>query len=161
MSNFYTCMVNPEHEVWIRERDPPSTEARLAEAFMSARKGPRPGYFGREPRFTQPSKSYQSINQSMDQGWGLVPGGFKNRSALLFQLSPVKKKNRSQTQEVRCYNCNKLGPTQRFCPMLKSKPLLCPVPRPAAVPTRESRGRTTLVLVNGQKVKALLDSGCF
>ncbi|KAK7889409.1 hypothetical protein WMY93_024969 [Mugilogobius chulae] len=84
-------MVNPELEIWIRERDPDSAEeaARLAEAFLSARKGPRAGYFGREPRFTQP------------------------------------------------------------------------MPRPAAVPLMERRGRTTPVLVNGQKVEALLDSGCF
>ncbi|CAL9691326.1 unnamed protein product [Knipowitschia caucasica] len=84
-------MVNPELEVWIRERDPESAEeaARLAESFMAARKGPRAGYFGREPRFAQP------------------------------------------------------------------------IPRPATVPTLEKRGRTTPVLVNGHKVSALLDSGCF
>ncbi|KAK7891276.1 hypothetical protein WMY93_023239 [Mugilogobius chulae] len=84
-------MVNPELEVWIQECDPDSAEeaARLAEAFLSARKGPRAGYFGREPCFTQP------------------------------------------------------------------------MPRPAAVPPMEHRGHTTPVLVNDQKVKTLLDSGCF
>ncbi|XP_055020344.1 uncharacterized protein LOC129411972 [Boleophthalmus pectinirostris] len=153
-------MVSPELEVWIRERDPASAEeaARLAESFLSARKGPRASYFGREPRFTQPSKSYGG-----DQGCGPVSGGVKSRPSPPYQSRAAKKPpNRSQTQEVRCYNCNNLGHTQHFCPAQRSKPsLLCSVPRPATVLAMESRGCTTPVLVNGQKVKALLDSGCF
>lgn len=154
-------MVGPELEVWIRERDPSSAEeaARLAESFLSARKGTRAGYFGREPRFTQPSKSFGGDR------CGPVPGGniSKPSPSLQSRSGPAKKPfNRTQNQDVRCYNCNNLGHTQHFCPALKSKPsLLCSVPRPAAVPTIELRGCTTPVLVNGQKVEALLDSGCF
>lgn len=154
-------MVGPELEVWIRERDPDSAEAaaRLAEAFLSARKGTRAGYFGREPRYAQPSKSFGG------DGGGPVPGGNISKPSPPYQsrLGPAKRtSNRTQSQDVRCYNCNNLGHTQYFCPALKSKPsLLCAVPRPAAVPTLEGRGCTTSVLVNGHKVTALLDSGCF
>ncbi|KAK7915939.1 hypothetical protein WMY93_011700 [Mugilogobius chulae] len=44
-------MVNPELEIWIRERDPDSAEeaARLAEAFLSARKGPEPATLDGSP----------------------------------------------------------------------------------------------------------------
>lgn len=43
-------MVCPELEMWIRERDPHNAEeaARLAEAFLSARKRARAGDYGRE-----------------------------------------------------------------------------------------------------------------
>lgn len=153
-------MVGPELEVWIRERDPGSAEeaARLAESFLSARKGTRAGYFGREPRFAQPSKSFGGDR------CGPVLGGniSKPSPSVQSRLGPAKKTLNRPQQDVRCYNCNNLGHTQHFCPALKSAPsLLCSVPRQTVVPTIEKRGRTTSVLVNGQKVDALLDSGCF
>ncbi|XP_047230200.1 uncharacterized protein LOC124873536 [Girardinichthys multiradiatus] len=49
-------MVNPELEIWIRERDPKTAKeaAGLAEVFTSARKGSKSTYFGRETHYAQP-----------------------------------------------------------------------------------------------------------
>ncbi|KAK7929500.1 hypothetical protein WMY93_005895 [Mugilogobius chulae] len=152
-------MVTPELEVWIKEHDPDTAEeaARLAEVFMSARRGTRSSYFGREPRQPMPSKSFGG------DGSGPVQSRNSSRSAPPIQQSrPVKKHSRTPPQEVRCYNCNELGHTQHFCPALKSRhSLLCSVPRPATVQTGQRTGRTTAVLVNGHRAEALLDSGCF
>ncbi|KAK7880059.1 hypothetical protein WMY93_033267 [Mugilogobius chulae] len=56
-------MVTPELEVWIKEHDPDTAEeaARLAEVFMSARRGTRSSYFGREPRQPMPSNDIPTL----------------------------------------------------------------------------------------------------
>ncbi|XP_051794916.1 uncharacterized protein LOC127530951 [Acanthochromis polyacanthus] len=153
-------MVSPELEVWIRERAPrdAAEAARLAEAFLSARKRTRVGDFGQEPRFTKQSKSFGGDRR------GLGPGGYVDEPSPQVEPGPAKKCSnfKMRGQDLRCHNCNGLGHIQRFCPAQKVKPsLLCAVPRPVVSPSVEVKGCTTPVLVNGQKVEALLDSGCF
>ncbi|XP_032442308.1 uncharacterized protein LOC116734877 [Xiphophorus hellerii] len=154
-------MVNPELEIWIRERDPKTAKeaATLAEVFTSARKGSKSTYFGRETHYALSSKSTggeQGSGQSQTRN-------VSSSKQFPSQRPPNVKKSfpKSSVQDIRCYNCNGFGHTQHFCPTLKSKPsLLCSVPRPA-IEAVEKKVCTVSVLVNGQKEEALLDSGCF
>ncbi|XP_035993666.1 uncharacterized protein LOC118563362 [Fundulus heteroclitus] len=154
-------MVNPELEIWIRERDPKTAKeaATLAEVFTSARKGSKSTYFGRETHYAPSSKSTGG-----EQGSGQSQArNFSSSKQLPSQRPPNVKKSfhKSSAQDIRCYNCNGFGHTQHFCPALKSKPsLLCSVPRPA-IEAVQKKVCTVSVLVNGQKEEALLDSGCF
>nr|XP_023668359.1 uncharacterized protein LOC111844269 [Paramormyrops kingsleyae] len=153
-------MVNPELEIWIRERDPKTAKeaASLAEVFTSARKGSKSTYFSRETHYAQPSKSIGG-----EQGSGQVQARNFSSSRQFPSSRPHNVKNffKSSVQDVECYHCHNFGHIQQFCPALKSKPsLLCAVPRPAVEPVGK-KACTVPVLINGRKEEALLDSGCF
>lgn len=158
-------MMNPEMEIWIRERDPKSAEeaAQLAEVFLSARTGSHSSAFYSDSRFTGSSKSYGG-----DGG-----GQIQNRSHCNFR-KPFSKpgvsrpnKNRqsfsNSRPDTRCYLCNGLGHTQYTCPSSRhtTPSLLCTVPRPSQPLPVQKEVLTVPVLINGQREEALLDSGCF
>ncbi|XP_078793179.1 uncharacterized protein LOC144987743 [Oryzias latipes] len=153
-------MMNPEMEIWIRERDPQSAEeaSRLAEVFLSARSGRGRPNFGRDSYFSGRSKSYAG-----ERG-GQTHSRMHNSPR---QFSAKAKESRcsfsSSKQDVRCYQCNEIGHTQYTCPATRQNPpsLLCTVPRPSQPVQVQKEVVTVPVLINGQRKEALLDSGCF
>jgi len=102
-------MVNPELEVWIRERDPKSAEdaARLAEVFLSARSGSKRISFGRDSYFTERGKS----NGGEKSGQSQVRPHFRARQFSPSRLAS-KKSFSSARQDTRYYKCNAIDHTQ-------------------------------------------------
>lgn len=155
-------MVNPDLEVWIRERAPKSAEeaASLAEVFMSARTGTRRTTFGRDGFLTRRSKS-----DGGERGGGIAQSRNQpsTRQFTTSKFNPTKKLYSGTKSDVRCYQCNQIGHTQYTCPATtQSKPsLLCSVPRPTFSASVHEPVRTAPVLVNGQREVALLDTGSF
>ncbi|XP_023180303.1 uncharacterized protein LOC111605792 [Xiphophorus maculatus] len=154
-------MVNPDLEVWIRERAPTSAEeaASLAEVFLSARTGTRRAHFGRENFPTGRSKS-----DGGERGGALGQTRSYSATKSFSVAKPNPAKNYSSSRpDVRCFQCNRMGHTQYTCPAtIRSKPsLLCSVPRPPSPSPAPESAHTVPVLVNGQRETALLDTGSF
>ncbi|XP_041844148.1 uncharacterized protein LOC121641869 [Melanotaenia boesemani] len=153
-------MVNPDLEVWIRERAPKTAEeaAQLAETFMSARTGTRRITFGRDTFSTARSKS---DGGERGGGTGQSRNYSGNRHFTPSKPNPSKKFSAGAKPDVRCYQCNQIGHTQYTCPATThSKPsLLCSVPRPPHPVSAHELSQTAPVLVNGHREIALLDTG--
>lgn len=97
-------MVNPDLEVWIRERIPKSVKdsALLAEVFMSARTGTRRTTFGRDRFFAGKSKS---DGNTRGGGVGQNRNQFNNKQLTTGKLNPVKKSHSGVKSDVRCCQC--------------------------------------------------------
>lgn len=148
-------MVNPELEVWIRERDPKSAEeaAQLAEVFMSARRGSRHITFKRDSR-QQTSSKFASDEGSQSKSSTVECRAPAQHSSVSTSAAKFSKK------DVRCFYCGELGHTKPSCPARKNKQVFCSVPRPAeSVSGVQDAHHFTSVLVNGQKHSALIDTG--
>ncbi len=74
-----------------------------------------------------------------------------------------KQGDRTNKQEVRCYYCSELGHTMPFCPSGRLSNLLSLMSHAPICHTSLLQEHTTeiltLVLVNGQSAKALVDTG--
>lgn len=154
-------MVNPEVEVWIKEHDPGSAEeaARLAEVFISARRGSRHADFGRDHKYQARGKSAGG-----DGNYGLAQGSSALNSRVNMSGSHSLTRmpdGRHVNPEVRCFYCGEWGHIKPACPARRGQQiLLCSVPRPgrSEYATRDPR-RLTSVLVNGRRKEALIDTG--
>lgn len=154
-------MVNPDLEVWIRERAPKSADeaASLAEVFLSARTGARRTNFGRD---NFPAGRSKSDGGERGGAIGQTRSFSATKSFSVAKPNPAKNYSSSK-QDVRCFQCNRIGHTQYTCPATtRSKPsLLCSVPRPPSPSPAQELAHTVPVLVNGQRETALLDTGSF
>ncbi len=139
-------MISLDMAVWIKEHDPATAQeaAKLAERNLAARRDAQHSFGGRGERLATKSG-----------GEGVYVQGKVSFAC--------KQGDRTNKQEVRCYYCSELGHTMPFCPSRKVKQsALSYVPCPH-LPHKSLQEHTTeiltLVLVNGQSAKALVDTG--
>lgn len=140
-------MINTEVRIWIKEHDPATAReaARLAEVFVSARRGYKIYSYARGSSSTGPGKS---------EGPGQGVGQFSKMNTYPMQSGKVDKK-------IICYNCGKEGHIKPSCPLRKEKPSnVSYVPRPSEEgDKRRGLEQITEIALNGKKVHAMLDTG--
>ena len=138
-------MLGEDMAIWIREHDPKTAEeaARLAEVFQSARLGTR-----------GPSTSRRSSAGRKSDG------GDEKRGQSYGRSTSYNRWPDGTRQDGNCFHCGKPGHTRQNCQEKKTQDTnMCYAPRPHTQHAPNSTGHSVQVLVNGEAVKALVDTG--
>ena len=140
-----------EVRTWVKEHEPADglTAAKLAGQYLNARKGgptTRPSTASQrapgQPLLPRPGR--REIN--MDQ-----PG-----------TSNVASNQRGAGKDLVCFYCQQPGHKASVCPVRKAKVSgACYPPRPESGTLGKTMQRSEVVLINGQEITALLDTGSF
>lgn len=146
----------PDVRTWVKERGPATAAeaARLAEAYITARKGA--GNF-----------RYAGILPSA-RGKSEGSGDCSNSQAKIVKLTQSKATTHHTTsqnvakEDVVCFHCGQPGHTRPLCPLKKPKTAsLCYVPHSVqSSPMKCNSQPVRSVLLNGRPVLALVDTGC-
>ncbi|MGL5567473.1 MAG: retroviral-like aspartic protease family protein, partial [Plesiomonas sp.] len=147
-------MLSPELQTWIKEHDPSTAEeaARLADVFVAARRRAEPWSFIR----------WKTARDRSSRRPGSASYG--GRSSNEASVNRTENSSASVVETIRCYKCGQLGHKKPMCPQLtRTLTNVCYVPRetkpePANLSVPNQMIRT--VEVNGEKVTALIDTGC-
>ncbi|XP_073721145.1 uncharacterized protein [Misgurnus anguillicaudatus] len=145
-------MLSPELQTWIKEHDPSSAEeaARLADVFVAARRRTEPWSLNR----------WKTVRDKSSRRLPSTPQGSRAASESSFKRT----ENSVSVSEIKCYKCGQLGHKKPMCPQLmKTFTNMCyvpqvSVPEPTNITVPDQMLRT--VELNGEKVTALLDTGC-
>ncbi|XP_024117097.1 uncharacterized protein LOC112138718 [Oryzias melastigma] len=145
----YLRMLSPDLQVWVKERDPKtaSEAASLAEAFVAARGKRQSWAYSIHKRNGHPADQQDSIGSRVSK-----PPTEK--------LTPAHHSKPFIKKPI-CYLCGQEGHTKPKCPQNAAKfSQMCFVPRIPPEPTHvRSPLQETSVEINGQMLKALIDTG--
>ncbi|XP_043996041.1 uncharacterized protein LOC122844529 [Gambusia affinis] len=150
LKELYGKWVQPrELQVWIKERNPKdAAEAvSLADAFVAARRKTQSWAFRAEKREFIPGLGHTNQTGNVSKQSGKEKCFFPNQTKSL--KKPI------------CYLCGQEGHTKPMCPQNPAKlSQMCFVPRENHVLNRQNQPlMQTIVEIDGQKVKALIDTG--
>ncbi|KAG1956974.1 gag-pol fusion protein [Pimephales promelas] len=150
-------MLAPDLQIWIKERDPKtaSEAAALADVFLSARQKNQVWTYNQWRGFKEP-KTQATMSQV---GTKITSEGKSvgDRGGPINQ-SPSQKFN--SRKGVVCHQCGQEGHIKPRCPNNPSaNTYLCCVPRPVLTEQRGVPLHYEAVVLNGQEVWALVDTG--
>ncbi|XP_054907856.1 uncharacterized protein LOC129373795 [Poeciliopsis prolifica] len=141
--------VKSELQVWIKERNPKNAAeaVSLADAFVAARRKTQPWAFRTAKREFTPTSGNSSRTENVSKQFGKEKG-----------FSPGQTKT---LKKPICYLCGQEGHTKPMCPQNPANlSQMCFVPRENHVLNRQNQPlMETTVGIEGQKVKALIDTG--
>ena len=151
----YLRMLAPELQIWIKEHNPCSASeaAMLADIFVAARRKAQPWTYRRWKETKEPTKPRKMLPSSTKATTEGKSGGDR--------VGPAKQCPSLRPRTLICYQCGQEGHKKPECPNNPSTHAnLCSAPRPVPF---EQKSKIALhyipVVLNGQKVEALVDTG--
>lgn len=144
-----------EVRTWVKEHEPVEglTAAKLALQYLNARRGgpaTRSTGAAHRPTFFQPPQPRSVKRENSPE----LPGN-----------SSTAPNQRASGKELVCFYCQQPGHKASVCPIRKAKVTgACYAPRPEGGPVGDKEARVQCyktVIINGQQVTALLDTGSF
>ena len=148
-------LMSPELQVWIRERNPDSAAeaASLADVFVSARRRSQPWTYAKwkgSRESNRPLRQPPAPRQTSSEGKSAFDKGGPFKQHLTKFSSP---------KAPVCYQCGQEGHIRPKCPNNPDNQAnICTVPRGSS-PKKHIALHCYTVVLNGQEVSALVDTG--
>lgn len=158
-------MLNPDLQVWVRERAPQSSveAATLVETFVAARRSRRGYQLGPQESWRRPHHPAQRDAERSSLGKSVGGNGcvFRPSDSSNSTNSPSDRHTSPATPKVViCHGCGQHGHIKSNCPVRKvANSSLCYFPGPSSISSVSSSDVTVPVKVKGKTWRALVDSG--